>query len=130
MYRNLKIVDTVHTVTTCTFVCAFRVFCYVTANEVDGSSFVVIRARFRLQINDHDRHVIPSNPLRSPRIITDNVIEHFHTNLSWCHSVNSVSNVLDGLRICQTVPDPVASKNKKLVIRLHKYSIATKQEAT
>jgi hypothetical protein len=67
--------------------------------------------------------------LRNPRIITDNGIEHFQTNLSWRHSVNSVSNILDGLRIRQTVPDPVASKNYKLIVRLHKYSVPTKQEA-
>lgn len=109
--RKPRIVDTVHAVMTCAVCCAFRVLSYVTANEVDGSSFVAIRARLRLQINDHYCHVVASNPLRSPRIITDNVIEHVHTNLSWRHSVNSVSNVLDCLRIRQTVPDPVASKN-------------------
>jgi hypothetical protein len=67
--------------------------------------------------------------LRSPRINTDNLIKHFHTNLSWRHCVNSVSNVLNGLSIRQTVPDPVATKNEKLIIWPQKYSVVKKQES-
>lgn len=71
-----------------------------------------------LQINHHYCHVVTSNALGGPGIVTNDFIKHLHANLGWRHCVDALSHILDGLIIRQTVPNAVASKDKELIVRL------------